>query len=58
LGEFLHSAADDRRDLRRSYDLRREESKLALAFGPRAKLRLLAVKTLGAIYDVAGQRVR
>jgi len=30
LGEFLQRASDDRRDLRRSDDLRRENSKLVL----------------------------
>ncbi|MGC1677870.1 MAG: hypothetical protein WA740_10075 [Candidatus Binataceae bacterium] len=56
--EFLDRSTDDRRNLRRSDDLRGEKSKLALAFESRAKFRLLALKTLDAIHDVAGQSVR
>ncbi|MFZ1888945.1 MAG: hypothetical protein WAU33_12995 [Candidatus Binataceae bacterium] len=58
MGEVLDRSTDDRRKLRRSDDLRREKSKLALAIQPRAKLRLFALKTLDAIYYGAGQGVR
>ena len=40
--------------MRRSDDLRRENSKLALAFEPRAKLGVLALKSLDAFEQIAG----
>jgi hypothetical protein len=58
LSKFLYRFGDDRRDLRRSDDLRRENSKLALAFEPRAKLRVLALNSLDAFEQIAGSVTR
>ena len=57
LSKFLDSFADDRRDLRRSDDLRRENSKLTLAFETGAKFRVLALKSLDAFEQIAGSAI-
>jgi hypothetical protein len=57
LSKFLDRATDDRRGLRRSDDLRRENSNLALAFEPRAKLSVLALKSLDAFEQIAGSAI-
>ena len=49
MSKFLDCAIDDRRGLRRTDDLRRENSKMTLAFEPRAKLGALALKSLDAL---------
>jgi hypothetical protein len=54
LGKFLDRVTDDRRDLRRSYDLRCENSKLSLAVELRAKRSLLALRSLDAFKQIAG----
>ena len=48
MSKLLDRSAYDRRELRRSYDLRRENSKVALAFETGAKFRVLALKSLDA----------
>ena len=40
--------------MRRSDDLRRENSNLTLAFEPSAKLRVLTLKSLDAFEQIAG----
>jgi len=57
LSKFLDCFADDRRGLRRSDDLRRKNLKLALAFEPRAKLRVLALKSLDSFEQIAGSGI-
>ncbi|HEY9157263.1 hypothetical protein [Candidatus Binatus sp.] len=54
MSKFLDRATDDRRDLRRSDDLRRENSKLALALDSGADFRVLALKSLDAAEQIAG----
>jgi hypothetical protein len=54
LEQTFQRLPDDRRDLRCSDDLRRENSNVTLAFEPRAKLRLLTLKSLDAFEQIAG----
>jgi hypothetical protein len=54
LGKFLYRVTDDRRDMRRSNDLRRENSHVTLAFETRAKFRVLALKSLDAFEQIVG----
>jgi hypothetical protein len=54
LSKLFDRFPDDRRGLRRSGYLRRENSKLSLAFEPRAKFRVLALKSLDAFEQIAG----
>ena len=53
--EILDRAADDRCDLRRTGDLHREKSKLAVTFEPRARLGLLARESEDAFESLAGR---
>jgi hypothetical protein len=54
LSKFFYCLTDDRRGLRRSDDLSRENSKLALAFEPRAERGVLALKSHDAFQQIAG----
>ena len=58
LSKPLDRLSYDGRNLRRSNDLRRENSNLTLAFEPRAERGVLSLKSLDAFEQIAGSAIQ